>query len=188
MKVWGQNRETILGDKKNIERFYNDLLGLKGAIIDEQLENYNYWATSIGQWYRHIQRGETFDESSKTWIIPEQIKAATGFSTWLDRPTEILLGGMNGTRILAGERRREAFIIAPENSIVPVTSQVNLSQTPGKKITIKEINYSPQIIVQGAANQNIGKEEMKNMIHAILKDNYRGFVDYLAEKLKKEFK
>jgi hypothetical protein len=74
-----------------------------------------------------VKAGSDFGSyvNSKSWITEPDIKAASGFQTWIDKPTHFLMGN---THILAGESGPELLTITPQERlerrpyIIPSTS------------------------------------------------------------------
>lgn len=82
MKLWGSDREKILSDPTAMANFYRDIQGFQGAITDEFQDRYENWFASIGQWNKHIQKGDIFNEDTKTWTIAEQETSNTKPTTY----------------------------------------------------------------------------------------------------------
>lgn len=110
-QLFDENRSIILTNKDQMASFYRDFSSL--VVIDDIKDQFNYWLKSYSQWNTHVQKGHTWNESTKSWMEPD-IKAARGFQTWLDKPTHFLMGN---THILAGESGPELLTITPQERL-----------------------------------------------------------------------
>lgn len=110
--LFDENRAKILSDKDAMSNFFRDFQRLE--VIDEAKAQYDYWLKSFAQWNAHVQKGHIWNESTRTWTVPEPTKAATGFAAMLTKPTDIMIGSQ---RVLAGEAGRELLTITPTSQI-----------------------------------------------------------------------
>lgn len=161
--LWEQSRATILSDPSHMAKFLRDLEGLKGGIIDENVDQYNRFLASIRNWNIHVQRGDIWDEATKKWT------PAPGFAS--------------GT-LLSGFKVPSGF--DNDNFPVMVSSGETVHVTPrgrsGSDAAPGSIENLYMNLSIHAAPGGDSPESLADKFKYVLKNNVRGATTYLISK------
>jgi len=192
--LWQNSRATILASEESMRLFLNDLESL--VVIDEAQDVYDRFLASMKQWYAHLEKGETWDEGTKTWA--PDVTAATGYQVWLNNPTHIMMGNQH---ILAGESGRELFAIIPEENLYSTQANDGISSYYMPTQTTEEVNININLKLEmspitikidssspNTSNTTIDKQTLKKAFVDAWADNMQGLRASITQELLREIR
>ncbi len=213
-----KNRRIILGDKDFFQNFHHRIDSLKGAITDEYKAEYEKWVGWMDAVAAKLAAGYTWNEDKKEWIAPVTAASGIQFIVppgYSDEKYGFPLFVHSGelVSVLPAEEtsKMQSYTLPAQPSnlydlyanyyqeIEPQKVEIEMPEinlpvhtpenTGGEKIEIN-VNLTIQNIeikVEGSQN-DLEKEEIREQINEMLKDDFRGISAELADAVREKLK
>lgn len=193
-RQWQDNRALILSDENYMRNFYNKIMGMKDAITGDYLEMYNKFAASMGQWWRNIRKGRTWDEENLKWIDP--VSASSGIQFIVPPGYEEEQKGypmmVHSGELVQVYTQHETHRILNREFNVPGSQKLNDGFapyfSPGNQTLNQndfKFNLTSPININLKSETKIDKDQLEEIVLELVDDEYRGFGDRLAERIER---